>query len=172
MTVTASISAPTDLNDPNNFVIQTASFSFTFRVNPCQILSFTANAFPATQTYTLGDLGYTTPQYGFSQTNTCNYAESLTISGLPPSSAVSSNLANKDFTFIQTINRSIIGDYLVTIQAQIDVPIDFTLTSSNQFSQIVSFTIKIIDPCPSTTIQAFDTTPITMTVSVKGPAAL
>ena len=52
------------------------------------------------------------------------------------------------------------------------MPIDFTLTSSNPFSQIVSFTIKIVDPCPSTTIQAFDTTPITMTVSVKGPAAL
>jgi len=71
----------------------------------------------------------TSPSYVFDESQPfCFYPETVTITGLP--TFMKHNKLTAKFTIAQTFNLALIGMYTLTIRSEINVPNDYTMTTS------------------------------------------
>ena len=78
----------------------------------------------------------------------CGYAETVTITNLP--NFAQHNEADADFTIPSSSDLSLIGEYMVTIKAEISIPDDHTMTSYSPMIVQYDFPIRM-QPCQVST---------------------
>ena len=118
--------------------------------------------------YTLGDADMTDASYANTQSPSCGYTETVTVTNLP--SFATHNSGAQDFTIQKFDDRSKVGTYTVTITHTIQEPTDYTKTAFIEHKIEYDFTIEILDPCETTTINAM--TINNMQAEVDGSAAV
>lgn len=118
-------------------------------IEPCQTLSVTSLQAISDMTYTLGDaLGPTSQAYSFEQAPNCEYEITYEVVGLPGIAV--HNEPFRSFTVPYSEDKSLIGNYPVTVLAHVTHFADHTKNTNLTVSTPVNFNIEIIDPCPDT----------------------
>ena len=90
-------------------------------------------------------------KYSFDEGKVCNYAETVTLVGLP--AFVTHNEASSDFSIPMVTDENLIGSYTITIRSEIQIPEDYTGTTFKTMSDEYDFII-FVDPCRVTSYVA------------------
>lgn len=94
--------------------------------------------------YQIGQPGITSEAYAFEQKPACGYEQRIVIENLPD--FIAHNAASADFTIPQTVDLSILGQYTVTVRADIDIPSSKSGTPSDTITSELYFEIQV-NPC-------------------------
>lgn len=73
--------------------------------------------------YIIGDPAVTSEQYLFTQTPSCGYDQTYTVTGLP--TFATHQTAQRNFLVPQTLDLSLAGIYTVTVRADTSQPTDY-----------------------------------------------
>lgn len=90
------------------------------------------------------DPDLTDGSYAFEQSPACGYEETTMVSNLPPFAI--HNEAESDFTVPSSSDKTIVGEYLVNIRSEIQVPTDETKTSYDTWFVEYDFPLRVW-PC-------------------------
>lgn len=60
-----------------------------------------------------------------------------------------------DFTIPSTVNRALAGTYTVSLKGYVQQPDDYTVTTFTEKAVNYDFNIVMVDPCATTTLDAF-----------------
>jgi len=142
--IESSICVPTDYTN-TACTTMTVNYDFLVVIEPCMVQSFEDTMTVATIMYALGTpTDANISPYEFTQFPDCGYLETVTLTNLPP--FVTHNGGSKDFTVPSNFDLSLIGQYIVTIKSEINVPQNAEQTQfQNMFVQY-NFLV-IVDPC-------------------------
>ena len=124
-------------------------YTFQVTIDPCQPI-LTSVVPPPDMTYTLGDSNIN-QSYQIDQTPNC-YVETVSMSPSESWLSVNSGSSQIDLNLASTYDRNLIGDHVFTLTKSISVPDDHTLTSYSTVEVEEQFTVHILDPCLTTTI--------------------
>ena len=83
--------------------------------------------------------------YKYDQDPACGYSQTITLTDLP-TFMTHNEPTSKDFSIDQIDDLSLVGEYIVTIKSEIEVPDDYTMST---FSTLVSehkFSV-FVNPC-------------------------
>lgn len=100
---------------------------FRVLIEPCGVDSFAESLKPAMIEYRVGQASLTGGNYVFVQTPACGYQQTVTVSNLPV--FMTHNAVSADFTVPLTNDQKLIGEYKVTIKAQVQIPEDHLQTT-------------------------------------------
>ena len=121
-------------------------------VNPCQIMSFEPSEGPTSFTYEVGSGEMIIKEGVFQQLNNCGYQRTTVTSGLL-------QFMNYDETSdvikIETDEPSHADSYLVTIDSEIQVPDDHTMSSFTTWTASFVFNVAVELPCTASEINPF-----------------
>lgn len=123
VTIKSEISIPNDYTK-TTFTTMSAEYEFTVFMEPCLVTKYEATRIIDVIIYNVAQLTLTGGDYVFDEEPVCNYPETVTIMNLP--TFAMHNEPTSDFTIPQNNDLDLIGEYIVTIKSQIQVPTDYT----------------------------------------------
>ena len=141
--IRADIEIPDDYTK-TSVTLVTSEHEFNVIVQSCKLDSFTASKTPEAVVYQIGQPGITSGTYAFEQKPACGYEQRIVIENLPD--FATHNAASGDFTIPQTVDLSILGQYSVTVRAEIDIPSHKSGTPSDTIASELLFEIQV-NPC-------------------------
>ena len=97
---------------------------FIVFIEPCLVSSYDATTQVSVIVYNVNQETLTDGYYVFDETPVCNYPETVTVTNLPD--FANHNESSSDFTIPQNNNLDLIGEYIVTLRSEIQVPDDHT----------------------------------------------
>lgn len=124
---------------------------FSINVQPCIPVSLNVLDQVDSFTYNLGQIGITSSAYSFVTDPDCGYDLTYQVLDLP--SFVTHLAASRNFQLDATSDVGLLGDYTVTVNAEVEYFIDETETVTDVLLASQSFTITV-QPC-----QIFDYSP-------------
>jgi hypothetical protein len=104
-----------------------------------------------TITYPITAATLTSPSYIFDESPVCNYPETVTVTDLP--AFMTHNTASAKFTLPSTSNLALIGKYTFTVRSEINVPNDYTMTTTTVMFKEEIVTVYVV-PCTVNTYTA------------------
>ena len=131
-------------------------YDFTIFIEPCVVSSFTAAQEVSDISYIIGQADLVNVgEYIFVESPVCNYPQTVTLTNLPIFLTHNAPASN-DFTLPKTSDLSLLGEYTITIRAEIQVPNDYTqATFTAMFAEhefVVYMEPCIVDDLTATTI--------------------
>ena len=94
--------------------------------------------------YNIGAPDLTDGLYVFDEDPICNYPETVTVTNLPD--FMIHNEAASDFTVTQVTDKSLLGEYTVTLKSEICVPDDYTEATCTVMESEYDFLVRV-QPC-------------------------
>ena len=122
------------------------NYDFVVYIEPCLVNTYEATQVVGPITYRVGDPAVTSSTYAFGEDPTiCNYPETFfSLANLP--AWVTHNTASADFTIAPTSDLTLIGEYIVTVTSEIEVPDDYSKTTFTTMKATYDFSI-FVEPC-------------------------
>ena len=108
----------------STFTTMFVEYDFIVFIEPCLVTSYDATSTVTKIVYNIAQADLTAGYYQFDETPVCNYPETVTVTDLPVWSI--HNEPSSDFTIPQNNDLSLIGEYIVTLRSEIQVPNDHT----------------------------------------------
>lgn len=91
--------------------------------------------------YNIGAPDLTDGLYVFDEDPICNYPETVTVTNLPD--FMIHNEAASDFTVTQVTDKSLLGEYTVTLKSEICVPDDYTEATCTVMESEYDFLVRV-----------------------------
>ena len=143
VTIRAEIEVPDDYTK-NTFTTMSSEHDFTVYVEPCLVSNYSGSKIVTLIEYLIRDPTLTDGNYAFEQTPACGYEQTVTIINLP--TFATHNEADADFTVPETTDINLIGEYIVTVRSEIQVPTDHTKTTFDTKFVEYDFPLRV-QPC-------------------------
>ena len=140
VTIKSEISVPDDYT-MTSFTILSSEHAFTVFIQPCLVSTYEATTIVNAIIYNVNQALLIDGFYAFDIAPVCNYPQIVTVTNLP--SFANHNEPSSDFTIPQNNNLSLIGEYIVTLRSEIQVPDDYTLTSYTSMFVKYDFVIQV-----------------------------
>ena len=133
VTIRSEIQVPDDYTN-SVFTTKFVEYDFTVFIEPCVVNTYSDTLKVTLIEYFIGDPTLVDGKYMFEQDPFCGYDETVTVSNVPAFAV--HNDVSADFSVPTNSDLSLIGEYIITIRSEIQVPDDYTKsTFSTMFVQ-------------------------------------
>ena len=127
-----------DANDPNSFKSTFSNINYKVEVEPCAVSEVTTPVIVGSQTYNIGDAGYTFGEIFFESDSACAVVFNYELTGAPGNLVYS--LDDLNFELQQSFDPSLRGGYLTRLTASV------TDQNGDAISAFIEFTVYV-NPC-------------------------
>ena len=150
ITIRNEISVPVDA-EKSSYNLMVVEYTFTIYITPCQVNSYIETSLVGDLVYEIATPGIVSPGYVFDESPICNYPETVTVTGLPTFMVFDE--PNARFELPETADLSLIGIYTFVVRSEIEVPEDYTMSTTR--IMFVEETVTVtVNPCQVDTYEA------------------
>ena len=159
--ITYVVEGRTDIDDPTITKRTTSNVNYVVRVDPCAISEVTTPVLVGSQTYNIGDAGYTFGEILFESDSACEVEFNYELTGAPGNLVY--NLDDMNFEMQQSFDSNLSGGYLTRLTGSV---LD---QNGDAISAFIEFTVYV-NPCQvnTLTVSPSSLAPITYTIGDPG----